>query len=257
MKKLAVCVVSVMTLATLGLTATAQRGGAVRGGVRGAAVGELVGGESAAKAGAVIGATRGAVNRTAMIAETAGRAQYQTTPEYQSAPHSNFNDAPPEVIVDSKSSGPAAAPSGEAIIRKDGKAVLAVTFPDDWKQKTGANYVAAVSKDGQAWAVIGAVDGVKDKQAGMEKVKQGLEKSLTAIKFDDPIKTAKGTLVITGTGKGKKSGVDVVFAAGVLDAGPGQIGGAAFVVDAKVDDHYKETVKFICQTIKLAKDLAK
>jgi hypothetical protein len=42
--------------------------------------------------------------------------------------------------------------------------------------------------------------------------------------------------VITGTGKAKKAGVDVVFAAAVLDAGNGQLVGAAFVVDAKMDD---------------------
>jgi len=33
--------------------------------------------------------------------------------------------------------------------------------------------------------------------------------------------------------------------------------GNAFVVDAKVDEHYKEAVHYICQTIRLAKELAK
>ena len=101
------------------------------------------------------------------------------------------------------------------------------------------------------------MEGVKDKQAGIEKIKQGLQKSLKDVKYDEPVKTEKGALVVTGTGKGVKSGVEVAFAAGVLDSGPGQIAGAAFVVDSKVDEHYKETVRFICQNIRLAKELAK
>jgi hypothetical protein len=240
----------------LAVTATAQRGGAVRGGVRGAAVGEMIGGESAAKAGAVVGATRGAVQRAAMVTETQGRAQYQATAEYQSAPRSNFNEAPPEVIVSAPPSGPATS-GGEAVIRKDGKPVLGVTFPSDWKQKAGDHYVSATSADGQAWSVIATMEGVKDKQAGIEKIKQGLQKSLKDVKYDELLKSEKGAFVITGTGKGVKSGVEVAFAAGVLDSGPGQIAGAAFVVDSKVDEHYKETVRYICQTIRLAKELAK
>ena len=60
--------------------------------------------------------------------------------------------------------------------------------------------------------------------------------------------------MITGTGKGKKTGVDVVFAAGVFDAGDGQFVGAAFVADSKIEDYYKETVRGICQSIRRAKD---
>jgi hypothetical protein len=225
--------------------------------MRGAAVGEMIGGESAAKAGAVVGATRGAVQRTAMVAETQARTQYQATPAYQNAQRSNFDQAPPEVLPTSPSA--ASAPAGaEAVIKKDGKAVIGVTYPSDWKQKVGDHSVSAVSKDGQAFAVIATIEGIKDKQAGIEKVKQGLQKSLKDVKYDEAIKTTeKGTLVITGSGKGMKSGVDVVFAAGVLDAGAGQIAGAAFVVDGNVDEHYKETVRYICQTIRLAKDFAK
>jgi len=256
MTRLGILGVAALALALLAVDALAQRGGAVRGGMRGAAVGEMVGGESAAKAGAVVGATRGAAQRTAMIAETQGRAQYQATAEYQSAPRSNFSEAPPEVIVSSPSTG-ASAPGGEAVIRKDGKPVLGVTFPSDWKQKAGDHFISAVSADGQAWSVIATMEGVKGKQAGIEKIKQGLQKSLKDVKYDDPIKTEKGALVVSGTGKTMKSGVGVVFAAGVLDSGPGQIAGAAFVVDSKVDEHYKETVRYICQTIRLAKELAK
>jgi hypothetical protein len=85
-------------------------------------VGEMVGGESAAKAGAVVGATRCAAQRAAMVTETQGRAKYQATAEYQSAPRSNFSEAPPEASVSSPSAG-TAAPGGETIIRKDGKPV--------------------------------------------------------------------------------------------------------------------------------------
>ena len=63
-------------------------------------------------------------------------------------------------------------------------------------------------------------------------------------------------LLITGTGKGKKTGLPVVFAAGVFDAAPGQLAGAAFVVDKNLEDHYKETVRYITQTIRGQKDLA-
>ena len=55
----------------------------------------------------------------------------------------------------------------------------------------------------------------------------------------------------------KKSGVDVVFAAAVLDAGNGQLVGAAFVVDSKIEDHYKATVRGICETLRRADDFAK
>jgi hypothetical protein len=218
-------------------------------------VGEFVGGESGAATGAKVGVVAGAT-RTAMTAETRARAQYQTTTAYQNAPHSNFNEAPPEVMVTSPSAGPA-TPGGEAVIRKDGKPVVGITYPSDWKQKAGDNHVTAVSADGHAWSVIATLEGVKDKQAGIQKVKQGLENYLKGVEYDKLTKTEKGALVLTGTGKGKKSGVDVVFAAGILDSGAGQLVGAAFVVDSNVEGHYKETVRAICQTIRRAKDFAK
>jgi hypothetical protein len=37
----------------------------------------------------------------------------------------------------------------------------------------------------------------------------------------------------------------------------GQLVGAAFVVDSKIEDHYKETVRGICQTLRHANDLGK
>jgi len=240
-----------LAVGIMALDATAQMGGAVRGGVRGAAVGQMVGGDSAAKAGAVVGATRGAMDK-----ENAARAQYQTTPAYTNAAHSNFNQTPPEVLVPPGTAG-SAGKGGETVINKDGKGVIGVTYPDDWKQKVGDHYVAATSKDGQAWAVVATMDGVKDKQAGIDKIKEGLQKSLNDIKYDDQTTTGKGALMITGTGKTKKAGVEVVFAAGVLEAGPGQLAGAVFVVDNNVDEFYKDTVRYICATIRLANDLAK
>jgi uncharacterized protein (TIGR03000 family) len=188
-----------------------------------------------------------------MDAETQARTTYEGTAEYQNAQHSNFNEAPPEVLVTSPSAG-SAAPGGEAIVRKDGKPVVGITYPSDWKQKAGDTYVAAVSADGQAWSVIATLEGVTDKQAGIEKVKHGLEKYLQDIHYDDLTKTQGGALVVTGTGKAKKSGVGVVFAAGVLDAGGGQLAGLAFVVDQAVEQHYKETVRYICQTIRRTPD---
>jgi hypothetical protein len=41
--------------------------------------------------------------------------------------------------------------------------------------------------------------------------KEGLGNYLMDVKYDDPSETKGGAVVITGTGKGKKSGVDVVF----------------------------------------------
>jgi hypothetical protein len=232
-----------------------RRGGAVRSGVRGAAVGGMVGGsegaEKGAKVGVVTGATRTAINR-----ETEARTQYEATTEYQNAQHSNFNEAPPEVFG-TTAAGTAKKPSGEAVIRKDDKPIVGITFPSDWKQKTGDNYISAVSGDGQAYSMLVTLEGVADKQAGIKKVKEGLEKYLKDVKYDEPSETKGGAVVITGTGTGKKAGVDVVFAAGVFDAGKGQLVGAAFVVDAKIEDYYKETVRGICQTIRRAKDFAK
>jgi hypothetical protein len=100
-------------------------------------------------------------------------------------------------------------------------------------------------------------EGVTGKQAGIKKVKEGLGKYLKDVKYDEPRKTKGGAVVITGTGKAKKAGVGVVFAVGLFDAGNGQLVGAAFVVDSKMEDYYKETVRGICQTIRRAEDFAK
>ena len=247
-KILAVAALCVSMVAGVAL---AGRGGAARGGVRGAVVGNAVGGERGAKVGAVVGATRGAIDREATV-----RSQYQRTTEYQEAPRSNFSEAPPEVIVPAEP-GAAAESGKEAVIRKNGKPLVGITFPADWKQKTGDNYISAVSKDGQAYAMLATLEGIKDQQAGAKKVQAGLENHLQDVKYDEPSKTKGGALVITGTGKGKKKGIDVVFAAAVFDAGKGQLVGAAFVVDSKIEDHYKETVKGICQTLRRSGDFDK
>jgi hypothetical protein len=256
MTRLGILGVTSLALAMLASDALAQRrGGAVSGGMRGAVVGGMVGGSegaaTGAKIGVVTGATRAAVNR-----EAQARTEYQTTTEYQNAQHSNFNEAPPEVLG-TTAAGTAKKPNEEAVIRKDGKPIVGITFPSDWNQKTGDNYISAVSGDGQAYSMLVTLDGVADKQAAVEKVKSGLAKYLNDIKYDEPSETKGGAVVVTGTGKGKKAGVDVVFAAGLFDAAKGQLVGAAFVVDSKIEDHYKDTVRGICETIRRAEDFGK
>ena len=86
-----------LALLTPARDATAQRGGgAVRSGARGAVVGGLVGGESGAATGAKVGVVTGAARSVGQEAQA--RAQYQATPAYQSAPHSDFNQVPPAVL---------------------------------------------------------------------------------------------------------------------------------------------------------------
>jgi hypothetical protein len=252
MTKVQILGTAALALVMLAAEASAQRGGgAVRGGMRGAVVGGMVGGEGGAATGAKVGAVTGAT-RAAIGRETQARTQYATTTEYQNAQHSNFSEAPP-VALDTTPAGTAKKASGEAVIRKDGRPIVGITFPADWNQKTGDNYISAVSGDAQAYAMLVTL-GAADKQAAIKKVKDGLENRLTDVKYDEPAETKGGAAVITGTGKGKKAGVDVVFAAGILDAGKGQLVGAAFVADAKMEDHYKETVRGICQTLRVEKD---
>jgi len=248
--------VTCLALAMLASTAVAQRrGGAASGGMRGAVVGGMVGGSEGAAKGAKIGVVTGAT-RAAIDRESQTRTQYQTTTEYQNAEKSNFAEAPPEVLGTTEA-GDATSASEEAVILKDGKPIVGITFPADWKQKKGDKSISAVSKDGQAYSALVTLEGVADKKAAIEKAKKGLENYLKDIKYDEPSETKGGAIVITGSGKGKKAGTDVVFAAGLFDAGKGQLIGAAFVVDAKIEDHYKETIRGICQTIRRAEDFEK
>ena len=131
-------------------------------------------------------------------------------------------------VIGAAAAGTAAKPKGEAVIIKDGKPLFGVTFPADWKQKVGENYVSAASKDGQAYAMLATLSDA-DKQAGIKKVKAGLDNYLKGIKFDDQSETKGGALIVTGTGTAKKAGVEVVFAVGVFEAAKGQLVGAAFV----------------------------
>ena len=70
------------------------------------------------------------------------------------------------------------------------------------------------------------------------------------------LRRKRAATAATGTAKGKKAGVDVVFAVGVMDAGAGQIVGAAFIVDSKIEDYYKETIRQICHTVRVGDDFA-
>lgn len=235
----------------------AQRrgGGAVSGGVRGAVVGGMVGGSEGAATGAKVGVVTGAT-RSAIDREAAARTQYQGTAQYQSGQHTNFNEQPAEVLGVT-ASGEAKKPGGEAVISKDGKPIVGITFPADWRQRTGDKYISAVSADGTAYSMLASLEGVIDKDAAIKKVKAGLENYLKDVKYDDPSETKGGAVVVTGTGKAKKAGVDVVFATAVFDAGKGQLIGAAFVVDSKIDEYYKETVRGICQTLRRTDDFLK
>jgi len=254
MTKLGILSVTALAVALLASEAPAQRGGAVGGGMRGAVVGGMVGGSGGAATGAKVGAVTGAT-RQAIDREAQGRAQYYTTPEYQNATLANFNQEPVEVLG-ATPTGTAKKTSSESLIRKDGKPLLGVTFPADWNVRTGDNYISAVSPDGHAYSMFVAAKGITDKQAAVEKVKAGLLIYLTGIKYDDPSETKGGATVVTGTGMAKKAGRDVVFAVGVFEADKGEFVGAAFVVDSRVDDHYKETIRGICETIRRADDFA-
>ena len=267
MTKLYFLGVPALVLMMLAPDAMAQRGrgGAVSSGVRGAMVGGLVGGQSGAATGAKLGAVTGAARTVG--AEVQARAQYQGTPAYQNAPRSDFSQAPPQVLGTAPAVAPtapptdttapsaaSAAPGAEVVLRKP---VVGVTFPSDWRTATGDRYISAVSGDKQAYAMLAILEKATDKQQGINRVKQMLPQYLQDIKYDDKLtETKRGALVMTGTAKGKKTGVDVVFAVGVMDAGAGEIVGAAFVVDANIEDHYKETVRHICQTIRVGDDLA-
>lgn len=242
----------------LASNAMARGGSAMRGAMVGGMVGGSGGAATGAKVGAVAGATSRVVDRTAMNTEYQSRAQYQATPAYQNAQHSNFNQAPPEVLVttpSTPSTKTAASAGGEAVIRIGGKPIVAITYPADWKQNAGEENITAVSADGEVWSVLAALKGIQGKEAGIERVKEGLAKYLQDIKYEAPKETERGALVISGTGKTKKNGIEVDFVAGVFESGAG-LAGAAFIVDDLVEDHYKETVRHICQTIRGAKDIA-
>ena len=133
--------VAVLALAMLAPEAMAR--GAARGGMRGAVVGGMAGGSEGAKKGAkvgvVAGATRGAAerrdDRQAVDSESQSRSEYESSTEYESAQHSDFSESPPDLLT--SPSDKSATSGGEAILKKDGKPIVAITYPSDWKQKEG------------------------------------------------------------------------------------------------------------------------
>lgn len=259
MRKLLILGMAVLSVSLLAHQVMAQ--GALRGGMRGAAVGGLVGGSSGAatgaKVGVVTGATRGAINR-----ESQARTQYQSSAEYQNYQGTNFNESSPNVILESETATATttqppvepAKPAGESVIRQDGKPVVGVTFPTDWKQRTGENYISAVSPDGHCWSMFVTIKSTTDMKAALKKVEDGLQNYMTEIKLDKQTEGKNGSVVVTGNARGKKTGADLNFAVGVFDAGNDQLVAAGFAVDAKLDDHYKETVRGICETIRRSSD---
>ncbi|TWU03076.1 hypothetical protein CA54_61600 [Symmachiella macrocystis] len=144
----------------------------------------------------------------------------------------------------------------DIVLRKEGKAVLGISYPSDWQQTLGENHVVAVSSDGQAWSVISTLDGIKDKQVGVAKIKEGLEDYLKDIKYDELTETESGSLIVSGVGKGKKTDVDVVFTAGVFNSGKDQLSGIVFIIDAGIEKYYEKTVLAICKSVLVEEDFA-
>jgi len=144
----------------------------------------------------------------------------------------------------------------DIVLRQDGNARLGVSYPSDWMQTVGKNHVIAVSSDGQAWSVISTLDGIQDKKAGVAKIKEGIEDYLKDIKYDELTETERGSLIVSGTGKGKETGVDVVFTAAVFASGKDQLSGLVFIIDASIEKYYEKTVLAICKSILVEKDFA-
>ena len=228
--------------------AQTKGGGAVSGGIRGAVAGEIGWSEEAAtgaKNGVVTEATRAAIDR-----ETQALARYRTTAEYQNAQHSNFEKARSAVLGPGQ--GNVTKSDVAAVIRMGGRPIVRITFPAGWNQRSQGNFITAVSPDGQVYCILVAIKAARTKQYAIQRIKSGLATNdLNDIKYDEPKEAKGGATVITGTGKGKKSGVDVVFANGIFEAGY-ELVAATFLADLKIEDYYKETIRGICQTIRRA-----
>jgi hypothetical protein len=143
----------------------------------------------------------------------------------------------------------------DIVLREQGKAILGVSFPSDWKQVLDKNHVIATSADGQAWSVISTMDGIEDHPSGINKIKAGLEEYLKEIQYDETVKTESGSTVLSGTGKGKKSGVDVVFTSAVFKSGDKHCG-IVFIVDADIEKYYEKTILAICKSVLVEADFA-
>ena len=147
-----------------------------------------------------------------------------------------------------------AANAHDIVLRDQGKAILGVSYPADWKQLVDKNYVVATSEDGTAWSVISTLKDIKDKAAGIPKIKEGLEEYLTEIKYDELVETEGGALVLSGNGKGKESGVEVVFTSGVFQSGPERFAAIVFIVDADIEKYYEKTALAICESVLVEAD---
>src|SRR5580704_14903014 len=238
-------------ISTLNAMAQTRGGGAVSGGIRESVSDGIIGVSEAvgtgAKTGVVTEATRAAIDR-----EKQARARYQNTADYRNAQHSDFAKARAEVGADL---GKATKSGVEAVIRKRGKLVAGITFPAGWNQRHGGNAVSAVSPDGQLYCWLVAIKTTSRADAN-RRLMYGLKTNyLDDIKYDEPKETKGGATLITGTGKGKKSGVDVVFATGVFEVDD-QIVAAMFIADSKLEDYYKETARGSCHTNRPVNELA-
>jgi hypothetical protein len=147
-----------------------------------------------------------------------------------------------------------AADAHDIVLREQGKAILGVSYPADWKQVVDKNYVVATSEDGTAWSLISTLKDIKNKAAGIPKIKEGLEEYLTEIKYDELTETEGGALVLSGKGKGKESGVEIVFTSGVFQSGPERFAGIVFIVDADIEKYYEKTVLAISESVLVEAD---
>lgn len=143
----------------------------------------------------------------------------------------------------------------DIILRDQGKAILGVTYPSDWKQVVEKSSVIATSDDGLAWSVISTLDEIQDQAAGIKKIKAGLEDYLKEITYDETTKSESGSLILSGTAKGKETGVDVIFTSAVFLSGQKHCG-IVFIVDADTEKYYEKTVLAICESILVEEDLA-
>ena len=147
------------------------------------------------------------------------------------------------------------AQAHDVVLREQGKAILSVSYPADWKQVLDKNHVIATSADGQAWSVISTMDGIQDHQSGIDKIKAGLEEYLKEIQYDETVETESGSTVLSGTGKGKTSGVDVVFTSAVFTSGEKHCG-IVFIVDADIEQYYEKAILAICRSVLVEEDFA-
>jgi hypothetical protein len=219
-----------------------------------------LGGKKGARRGAKIGGTVGVLRKVDRRArererrrEAEYRVEYQSTPVYIEAPHTNFNEP------SQQPSAPhiAAAPSDtltDIVLRRDGADVLGVGYPSNWKQTLSDSSVTAVSADGLIWSATAMLEAGMDRDSGVASIRDWLKGDLDNAAFQDVEITDSGTAVLQGTAKGKESGADVEFVAGVFDVGDGITGAIAFIADAAADELYERTIIDICESVRTARD---